>query len=145
MTGRRVGWYFALFFCFVAAVNAVMITLALRTHSGTVTDHPYERGLAYNRVVEAESKQEMLAWKGVIQYRNGRVHFVVRDKNNTIMAFDKATAAIIRPTLQGMDFTVELKGFDTPVNFPAKGLWEVRVDAVLQGVHYQQSQRIVVE
>jgi nitrogen fixation protein FixH len=44
-----------------------------------------------------------------------------------------------------MDFTLELKGAETPVKFPAQGAWEVRVDAQHGSVHYQQSRRIIVQ
>lgn len=145
MTGKRVWWYFVAFFGFIAAVNAVMVTLAIRTHSGVVTEHPYEKGLAYNQVVEAEKEQEALGWKGSINYKNGALSFDLHDQNNLPVAPEKTTATITRPTQQGMDFTVDLKGAETPVLFPANGLWEVRVDAMHEGVHYQQSKRIVVQ
>ncbi len=145
MTGRRVWWYFVAFFCFILVINAVMIALAVSTHTGSVTDHPYEKGLAYNRVVEAEKKQEMLGWQADIDYKEGRVRFVLRDKDNHPITPEKATAAIIRPTQSGMDFTFDLKAAETAVEFPAAGLWEVRVDAEYQGMHYQKTERIIVE
>lgn len=145
MTGKRVGWYFVAFFGFVAAVNAVMVTLAIRTHSGAVTDHPYERGLAYNQVVQASAQQEALGWESEIYYINGMLYFELRDKHGKPIIPDNATALITRPTQQGMDFAVELKGVETPVDFPTTGLWNIRVDAMREGVHYQRSGRIVIE
>lgn len=145
MSGRQVWWYFAAFFGFVAAVNTVMVTLAIRTHSGMVTDHPYEKGLAYNKIVEAEQQQEAQGWKGRIDYRDHMLSFTLRDKSNRLLSVEKVTASITRPTQQGMDFSMQLKGEETPVHFPQKGLWEVRVDALHDGVRYQQSKRIVVE
>jgi nitrogen fixation protein FixH len=144
MTGRRVALYFTLFFGAIAAVNALMITLAVRTHSGVVTEHPYEKGLAYNAVVKAEEQQEALGWKSRIEYANGALNFTLRDKKNQKLMPEKATATITRPTQKGLDFTAELQDESTPVSFPAHGLWEVRVDAVYSGVHYQQMKRIVV-
>ena len=144
MTGRRVGLYFFAFFGFIAAVNAVMVTLAIRTHSGVVTDHAYEKGITYNQVVEAEEKQKELGWKSELEYSNGNIVFALYDKNNHPIPLEKATATITRPTQSGMDFTVQLTGTKTPADFPAKGLWEVRVDVLHEGTHYQQSKRIVV-
>jgi nitrogen fixation protein FixH len=144
MTGRRVWWYFVAFFSFIAAVNAVMATLAIRTHSGVVTEHPYEKGLAYNAVVKAQEKQAALGWQSRIDYKDGALRFTLRDKNNQPIAPVKATASITRPTQKGMDFIVELAGEVTPVTFPVSGLWEVRVDASHASVHYQQRKRIVV-
>lgn len=145
MTGKRVGWYFIAFFGFVATVNALMVTLAIRTHSGVVTEHPYEKGLAYNTVIQAEEKQESLGWKSDLDYANGALHFTLRDKHNQRITPQTASATITRPTQQGMDFTVTLTGARTPITFPARGQWEVQVDAEHQGVHYQQRKRIVAE
>ncbi|MEK6746176.1 MAG: FixH family protein [Pseudomonadota bacterium] len=145
MTGKRVAWYFIAFFGFIAAVNAVMMTLAIRTHSGTVTDHPYEKGLAYNQVVEAENAQAALGWQGEIRYADDLIVFILKDKNGTTITPDNAKATFTRPTQSGIDFSVELQGEQTPVTFSAKGIWHVRVDAVVGDKNFQQSKRIVVE
>jgi len=145
MSGKRVAWYFVAFFGIIALVNAVMVTLAIRTHSGLITDHPYEKGLAYDQVVEADNKQEELGWKGTIDHKNGALHFILQDNNAQLLQWKKATATISRPTRSGIDLTVELSGAQTPVKFPVNGIWNVRVDAVVGETPYQQSKRIVVE
>lgn len=152
MSGKRVFYYFLAFFGFIAAVNAAMVTMAVRTHSGLVTDHPYEKGLAYNEVVEAEKTQEKLGWKGVVELRHSReggnlfaIFFSLHDQNGNPITPTKSTATITRPTEQGMDFTAELTGKETPITFPAKGLWDVQVDASVGDKNFQQSKRIVVE
>lgn len=143
MTGKRVFWYFTAFFGFIAAVNAIMMTLAIRTHSGVVTDHAYEKGLAYNRVVEAKKKQEQLGWKGSVSYANGSLSFTLQDKDHSPIISEKAIATITRPTEQGMDFTLELDSAQTEVNFPAKGVWDVRVNAMVGDKTFQQTKRII--
>ena len=142
---KIIPWYFVMFFVVVAAVNAVMVTLAVRTHTGIVTEHPYEKGLAYNAVVDAEAKQEALGWKGHIDYQKGAVRFTLRDAANHPVHIDTAIVRISRPTQAGMDFSVVLTGGATPIAFPQKGLWELRVDAIARGEQYQQAKRIVVE
>lgn len=143
MTGKQVLWYFLAFFCLIATVNAIMVTYAVRTHSGIVTDHPYEKGLAYNSVIQAEEKQAALGWQGTISYKDGILHFVLIDADKKPVR-PKATATITRPIQVGMDFTVDLQGEATPIDFPVNGLWEIRVNAVHGGLHYQQSKRIIV-
>jgi len=145
MTGKQVALYFVAFFGFIAIVNAAMVTLAIRTNSGVVTEHPYEKGLAYNKIIDAEKKQEELGLNNILNYKDGLLHFELRDKNNKIITPESATATITRPTMQGMDFVIELKGVDTAIDFPAKGLWELRVNAKIDGNNYQQSKRIVIE
>ena len=125
---RIIPWYFVMFFLVVAAVNAVMVTLAVRTLPGTVTDHPYEKGLAYNQVVAASDKQEALGWKG--------------DKP---LQPESVTAKLFRPSKAAMDFVVSLTRGGAPVKFPVNGLWEVQIDAVVGDTHYKQTKRIVVE
>lgn len=182
---KLIPWYFVLFFVVIGAVNAVMVTLAVRTHTGTVTDHPYEKGLAYNKVVDAANAQEKLGWKSDIRFEHpspqrgevrrgassaptlhdvaktpppqpspseggsasirGTLHLTLRDRDGQVLTPEKATASFSRPTQAGIDFTTQLTGEHTPVTLPEPGLWEVRVDIVNQGMHYQQTQRIVAE
>ncbi len=142
---RIIPWYFVMFFLVIAAVNAVMVTLAVRTLPGTVTDHPYEKGLAYNQVVAASDKQEALGWKSDISYSNGQLQFTLHDRNNKPITAEKVTAKLFRPSKAAMDFVVTLTRGGAPIHFPANGLWEVQVDAQVGDIHYQRSKRIVVQ
>ncbi len=142
---KWIPWYFVMFFVGLAVIDGTMVTIAIRTQTGLVTEHPYEKGLAYNQVVAAEEKQKQLGWKGQLIYANGVLRFTLHDKNNQRIIPKKSTVSITRPTQAGMDFTVELQGEETRITFPLKGLWEVRVDALHEGVDYQQTKRIVVE
>jgi len=141
---RLIPWYFVMFFAVVALMNGIMITLAFRTHTGTVTEHPYEKGLAYNQVVKAAETQAALGWKAQIAYTDGMLCFALRDAHHHPLTVDSATATITRPTREGMDFTQRLTGEKTPLTFPAKGVWDVRVNAMHRGVPYQQSMRVMV-
>lgn len=144
MNGKQVFGYFLAFFGLIIAVNAVMITYAIRTHSGTVSKHPYEEGLAYNKVIEAEETQEALGWSSTITYSNGMLYFDMFDANHVPIIPDKAIAHMTRPIQYGMDFTAELQGRETSIHFPINGLWEVRIDATYQNMHYQKSKRIII-
>lgn len=142
---KWIPWYFVAFFVVIALVNAVMVTLAVRTHTGLVTDHPYEKGLAYNAVVKASEDQAALGWKGELHYADGMLHFTLRDKDKQLLPIEKATALIRRPVRDGMDFTVEMPAGKASVSFPVKGLWQVQIDAMSKGVHYQKTERMVIE
>lgn len=145
MTGKHVFWYFVIFFGIIIVVNAIMMTLAIRTHSGVVTDHAYEKGLAYNKVVEAEQKQQELQWNAEINYKNGILYFILKDDTGIDITPDKSTASFTRPTETGMDFTQELTRSGVAVPFPAKGVWDVRVDAIVGEQKFQQSKRMVIK
>ena len=141
---KLIPWYFVAFFVVLALVDGTMVTLAVRTQTGLVTQHPYEKGLAYNQVVKAEEQQKALGWKSDIKVENGMLLFALKDAEGKLLNADKVIANILRPTQAGMDFVVEIKNGKTPITFPAKGLWEVRVNAEVGAIHYQQSKRIVI-
>jgi nitrogen fixation protein FixH len=142
---KIIPWYFVIFFFVIASVDAVMVTLAVRTQTGLVTEHPYEKGLAYNKIVAADAAQEALGFSGKISYDAGMIIFTLRDKNQQIIKPERADAKFTRPTKAGFDFSAVLQSEKTPVNFPLPGLWEVRVNAVYQGNSYQTTKRIVIE
>jgi len=145
LKGKRVFLYFLAFFGMIAVVNGVMIILALRTHTGTVTEHAYEKGLAYNDVVNAKTDQEKLGWKGNIALNNNRLTFALFDASNEPIQPDSVKVQFSRPTQAGMDFEVELKNGEASILFPTKGSWEVRVFATVGDKKYQQVKRVVVE
>lgn len=63
LTGLKVLAMVVGFFVFVAAVDGVMIYKAVKTFSGEVIPHPYERGLAYNREIAQAREQQARDWK----------------------------------------------------------------------------------
>lgn len=63
LTGRHVFVILCCFFGVMFAVNLTMARLALKTFSGEVTAHPYERGLRFNADLAAARAQDDLGWK----------------------------------------------------------------------------------
>jgi len=63
LSGRKVLAMLVGFFVFVSAVNGVMIYYAVKTFSGEVVAHPYERGVAYNRDIARARAQAARDWK----------------------------------------------------------------------------------
>ncbi len=63
LTGLKVLAMIVSFFLLVFAVDGVMIYKALKTFSGEVTPHPYERGVAYNREIAQAREQAARDWK----------------------------------------------------------------------------------
>jgi nitrogen fixation protein FixH len=141
--GYRILWYFVAFFGLIAAVNAVMVTLALRTHTGVITEHAYEKGLAYNQVVEAANAQAALGYTASITYEAGNLAVMIRDARGISLPLHDAKAYLRRPANHALDFVKPLSGASTPLALPAPGNWEVRVEAVVEGQPYQHTQRIV--
>ncbi len=147
---RLIPWYFVMFFVGLVVVLGGFVMIAVRTQTGVVTDHPYEKGLAYNKVVAAAAAQEALGWKGGVEFTGttagkGTLQFTLTDKKGKPLALESAEVKFDRPTQAGHDFTVALTKGRAEVTFPEAGLWEARVFAVSGGKSYQQAKRIVVE
>lgn len=146
---RLIPWYFVAFFLVIIAVNGVMATLAVRTMSGTVTDHAYEKGLAYNKIIAAADAQAALGWKGEITFSGKGLtrHVVlqVQDKEHQKLSAESVTLSIVRPAQEGMDFEVKFEGNEGDVTFPEQGQWELRAFAAVAGKPYQLAKRIVIE
>ncbi len=148
---RLIPWYFVLFFLVIAAVDGTMATLAVRSQTGTVTDHPYEKGVAYNKIIAAEQQQESLGWNAAIRWQDGQqpgagaLQVTLTDAHGKPITASKLTAHFSRPTQAALDMDMAIaNGKPTPVTLPAPGLWEVRIYAEADGKQYQQAKRIVV-
>lgn len=141
-------WYFVFFFITLFIVDSIMVTLAVKTHTGSVTEHAYEKGVHYNTIIKEADEQTNLGWQGNIQLQNNILIFTLSDKTSKRLTPGKATAFFFRPSTSGMDFEVSLKPDDSvmqeKIDFPAPGLWEVRVYAKVGAREYQQSKRVVV-
>ncbi len=147
---RLIPWYFVLFFAVVIAVNVVFVTLALRSQPGVITDHAYEKGLAYNKVVDAASAQAALGWQGEISVAEGagltrQVTLTLKDKQHKPLVAQQLVLKATRPTQSGLDFEVTVKGNAGDITFPELGVWELRAFATVQGTPYQIAKRVVIE
>jgi nitrogen fixation protein FixH len=151
---RRIPYYFVAFFLGLAVIDGIMVTLAVRTQTGTVIEHPYETGLRYNDLIAASDKQAELGWKATLDFvpqgnHQGLLRMDLRDADAAPIAADSVTITLMRPTQAGHDFTATLQsdgaGYSAPVQFPMPGLWELRAYVEAHGQHYQHAKRIVVE
>ena len=152
---RLIPWYFVAFFIFLTIIYTIMATIAIRTQTGVVAKHPYEQGLAYNKIVDASQKQEQLGWAGEIGFsagagNSGKINFTIKDKSGASLKPENVIAKITRPTQDGMDFEVELAheksgAFASEVKFPLAGLWEIRIFVKDGDNNYQQSKRVVLQ
>lgn len=97
------GWmvlaiFVGLFFIVLGA-NGAMTYFALKTFSGEVIAHPYERGLAYNREIAAARAQESRDWKVDV-----RLAPASADKTQIIVTLRDAAGA----ALNGLDLEAVL-------------------------------------
>ena len=146
---KYIPWMVVVFFLIFIAVDAVMVTLAVRTQTGVVTEQAYEKGLAYNQALDAAEVQKSWGWMSVISLHEDILSFSLQDKNSQIIKGAKVTAIIRRPVQDGYDVSYSLTqtingDYQTQVSFPMPGEWDVKVSAKWQNKHYQAHQTFIV-
>lgn len=150
--GRWIPWAFVAFFGVVLAVNATMIVIALTTWPGLETKDAYQRGLAYNRTIEAAADQAALGWRVDLTFeqtgqRRGVVRLDLADRLGNLLQRAEVRAAFVRPTEDGHDVIVDLPHHQggrylAEVELPLAGQWEVRARVVERGQEYRLRERI---
>lgn len=138
--GRWIPWAIVAFFAVVAAVNLVMIWLAISTWPGLETDRAYEEGLAYNRTLDAKARQDALGWQGEITGRitagfDAELTLRVRDADGAPLTGAVAVVRLLRPTSEGHDLVADLHelgagSYRAAVTLPLAGIWDAEVTVV---------------
>jgi len=147
---KWIPWFFVMFFAVIFAVNAVFVTVAIKTQPGTVVDHAYERGLHYNATLAGHAAQEALGWDAAIVLRADNILQVsLRDETGAPLDGAEIIAKVQRPVQDGYDFDVTLLPagtgrYSAPFNAPLFGQWQVRIFATWQDKQYQNSQIVIV-
>lgn len=146
---RLIPWMVVAFFAVFISVDAIMVTLAVRSQTGLVTEQAYEKGLQYNQTLAAAETQQQWGWSSQIKIVDGSVIVTLRNSAGEYLRQALVKAEIIRPIQSGHDFTVMLNElpdgrYAAPVKFPLPGEWKIRIFAQADGKTYQASQIIMV-
>lgn len=96
------------FFGVIIAVNIVFVSVAIKSNSGVVDEHYYERGVKYNETLAQSDYQKSLGWSGVIDRSAHEIRFRLSDRNGRPVAGKKVTLNMKRPAQAGQDFEVPL-------------------------------------
>jgi nitrogen fixation protein FixH len=152
---RWIPWAFVGFFLVVFAVNGALVWFALSSWTGLEADNSYERGLIYNRALEAEKEQAALGWHAGFSFaqtgaRRGMLELSLQDRDGADLRGAKVDALLVRPTREGFDFDLALTEREpgrylAEVELPLPGQWEVRLAARAGGEVYRLSPRIYVK
>ena len=148
---RRIPWLIFAFFGVVIVANGVMVYIAVSSFTGLETEGPYNRGLAYNRVLEAERAERALGWNVSVAFepngdRRGRVVARARDAAGAPLEGAAVTARLVRPTQNGYDMQVTLAAegggiYAADIELPLPGLWEIQTQIVHRSDVYRTAQR----
>ncbi len=142
-SGRYIPWIYVIGMLVVIAVNGSLIYYAMSTWPGMAATHPYEEGVAYNRELAAEARQEALGWNFEIRLRRGlrglEMDVEAAGKDGAKLDGLRIAATLERPI--GAPETQELKlrpaaagTYTAPVASLPRGQWEARI-AATDGAH----------
>ena len=145
-------WAFVGFFGIVLAANGALIWFAFQSWTGLDTGSAYERGLAYNRTLEAARQQAALGWKVGFSFEQTGAHQVLieltlEDRHGDLLESAEVQATIVRPTHAGYDFVQSLAHqtagrYQALVDLPLPGQWEIRIVALEGGDTYRLTERV---
>lgn len=147
-TDKYIPWLVVLFFLTFMTVDAFMVTVAIRTQTGLVTENAYEKGLAYNQTIAAARQQETLGWSNEISIKNNRLIFLLSDTSGLPISGAQVKAKIIREVQAGYDLEIPLvetsrHSYEADIKFPMPGEWTIRVFSIARDHPYQVSSKIM--
>ncbi len=138
----------------VVAVNAAMVTIALRTDNGLTRDDPFARGLAYNRVLAEAERQGATGWQFDVALRPagaGTARLTVRatDRAGLPLETARVEGELVWPIEKRDAVPVSLgegePGFyAATVALPRRGQWDVHLVVRRAGETVELRQRAVV-
>jgi nitrogen fixation protein FixH len=158
-SSKKAGWrvfiYFFTAFIVVAGVNVFFVYKAVTTHTGEVTDNPYQRGLAYNRTLAAAAEEENLGWIPRMRVNKKApgvydISLHVSDKNGKALIFGSIQGSIRRPLNAENDVVANFSpreggDYNAHVLLPFPGQWEVDVVMKSDNQSFHFVKRVVVQ
>lgn len=150
---KFIPYFFIVFFVIIFIADFSFVYIAKKNWRGVYTEGGYQKGKDYNKTIKAKKEQESLGWKIDLKYKKIANNFAnlkscLKDKNNKIIKNAKLKAKITRPTQEGYDFIVDFMPqnncYETKVNFPLKGVWDVEIQAFYDKKTFQYVKRYIV-
>jgi nitrogen fixation protein FixH len=152
---RWIPWVFVACMLLVVAVNATLVYFATQSWGGLVSNHAFQRGVAYNRLIAEAAAEEALGWKADVAYRpatDGKAAALVvalRDADGKPM--DGAAIAIEaqRPLEAQAPLAVELHyvgdgRYAASMDALRVGQWDIRLTVAADGHEAHYTRRIVL-
>lgn len=130
LTGRFVLIALVLFFGVVAAVNAVMMTLAIRTFPGLDARNGYETSQSFNREIAAARAQVERGWQSDLglarEGAGAMLRLALTNRDGGPVSGLMLEGRVKHPSDRRLDRVVILAE-------PAPGLYEARIDGLAAG------------
>lgn len=153
---RRPGWWYPYIFvgafAVVMTVNGAFMYFAIRTFTGLSSDHAYDDGLAYNRVIAEARTQATLGWTVGLEVRPVGGHaadilLTFADKDGNPITGLTGDGLFLRPTSAGHDSDLKMveqgQGrYLIRAALPLGGQWDMSLKARRGDTDYQLARRI---
>ena len=97
-------WYFVLFFAVFIILDSIFVYIAITSQTGVVTDKAYEKGLAYDSLLEESRLQKELGVQHEVSYDAPLLKLSLKDRDGHPIEAAKVTAKMIRPVQAGYCF-----------------------------------------
>lgn len=146
--GRWIPWIFVGGFGVVVAVNAVLITAAVSTFTGTTTSGAYNRGLEYGEVLAEAARQRALGWRGTISRADAAVLVSLRLPDGTPLPADAIVIGTLQRPLERMALPLGFQpvgpgGWRAVAEVPAPGAWEAVLTVKRGTDHFELRERLI--
>ena len=150
--GSWIPWLFVAFLLVIFAANGALIWLAFGSWIGVATEEAYDKGLAYNRNLDAARAQAALGWRSELETRiveglAAEIRFVLTDAQGSPIEGAQVVAAFERPAQPEADFRLPLASrgggaYGAAFELPLAGLWRVHVTARRDGDLFVRDDRV---
>lgn len=150
ITGLKVAAILAGFFLTVTAVDVIMISSALDSQPGLVTDHAYERGLAHNDVLAAKARQDALGWRLKVERQGSELTLSLRDRDGAGVPAERVELRLLRPSDAGLDRPLTAQMLENglyraDMGEVVPGLWQLAVTIHRGEDRYDSLKTLVIE
>ena len=112
-TKEFTGWHMlaiiCTFFGVVISVNLTMAIASSRTWTGLVVANSYVESQRFNDKQHTIAAQRAAGWTVQTRHQDGRIVFIARDANGTLLDLDGVSAFVRRPVGGHDDATVALR------------------------------------
>ena len=126
---RWIPWVFVGGMVLVLAVNVGLVVSALSTFTGVTTGRAYDKGRAYNHVLEEAARQDALGWHPTVVVEARTLRLAVLDRAGQPVP-GRVEGVLHRP-MDGLLLPLTLaaapQGWTAALPEAHPGLWEVRL------------------
>lgn len=135
ITGRMVLFALIAFFLIVAGVNAVMMTLAIRTMPGVDVKSAYEGSQNYNKDIQRAREQDARAWQANVTFVDGAARTItitMKDKAGQPVKGLDVGVRFAHPSDRKADIVAALSEI-APGQYTGdaapRGVWDLQIEA----------------